>query len=185
MRCLSRPFPLFSLSLLIRRVDVFCGQCARHGFFVRYLGEYFKVYYTGYFLYDGVQSSPPAEASRGVLTAIIDVQSAEVTGSKPRVEHLYIAIMMTTRLRPTKMSRGTVRSIVPSLNCLKIFPIFMSDLIGFITAIPVIIIENILRFEPDIHIMNAVIGMLFPGDCAICIALRCFSFKFAPFLLLL
>lgn len=105
-----------------------------------------------------------AECSSINLDGIKLVQSAEVNGNKPIVEHLYKAKPKDNNCNdkyinlgkcistPSSFAKTEKNSLTPNIA-----------FNGFINAIPVIIILNICIDEPDIHNINAVVNKFFPG----------------------
>ena len=104
------------------------------------------------------------------------VQSAEVTGSSPIVEHLYSATPKERTCSERKMSLGR-RRLTPSSfsNALNASLMLMMALRGLIRAMPVIMILKIWIEEPDIQSIKAVEANALAGAYAIIFTCFCFA----------
>ena len=79
-----------------------------------------------------------------------------------------------TMFSTMKTSLGIMRSTLPSSSRANVRFVSAIALIGLISAMPVIIIDQMLICEPLIHIMKPCMKMFFPGPYAISIARFCF-----------
>ena len=114
--------------------------------------------------------------SRMFLGGMKEVQSAEVTGSRPILEHWYSATAIESSWRPKYNSLG-MRVSTPSsfLNSLNVSCMVAMALAGVKRAMPVVMILNSWMEVPDMYNMNAVVRRDFPGDQAIAIICLCFA----------
>jgi len=104
------------------------------------------------------------------------LQSAEVVGKSLMVPILYKPTLNQTKFMAKNMIFAICKSTFPSGSSKgrKVLFIVKMDLRGFISAMLVMEIEKMLRFFPDMYIMNPFMSICFPGLVATDIAFAFF-----------